>query len=327
MSGRLVLRPGAVDRLDPVAAALRWWISRLAAALPRRRPAALALKDLEEGGRRLSGAVAVALPAEEIFVSRVALPPGRSDAHRRALALRLPDLAPLPPSALEIAARSERRGEDGAVVYAVAMARADRLTALEAAARRRGAKRVAFVGEADRGVTLETARARRARARGALLDAALVLAVALTAVWASSAATRRLEAEARALLAADEAARRAAVAEARVAQEAALVDVLLAQGALERRAGAAIEDLAALNAATPDGAWWTRVRWTPGEVAIAGASPEAAAAIERLSAAAGATRWRVALAGAVQSSGSGGTQSFELRARRAESEPREGEHD
>jgi hypothetical protein len=303
------------DRLDPVAAAVRWWTSRLTEVLQPGEPAIIAIADVERsGGPRLPPHVTLKLPPEEVFLSRVVLPPGAPAAHRKALMLRLAELAPLDPVELEIAAR--RVGDLGAdgrseAVYAVAMARAMRLATLEESARRAGARSVRFAGDGEAWVTLDTARARRAQTRARLLDIGLALALVATGAAAAGVSTRAIERETEALLLAEQSLRRAAVAEERVVRDAELAEGLLARGLLERRAEVVLQDLAALNAATPDGAWWTRLRWTPGEVTIAGASREAAAAIESLSAA--ASGWRVAPAGPVRAGAGDGLQTFELK--------------
>jgi hypothetical protein len=323
MSPRIDIAPGPDDRLDPLAAAVRWWTSRLLEVFATERTATVRLEEIEQTDpRKLPRSVTVALPSEDLFIARIRLPPGSVEAHKRALALRLPELAPLDPASLEVATRRAPSHADPddkdrpQALYLVAMARTERLAALEQAALTRGSRRVRFCAAGEHSLRLETTRARQARLRSAMVDAALALALATMSVAAVSTTTRALERDTDALLAADQAARRAAVASERAAREAQLADGLVARGVLDRRAGVALDELAALDAATPDAAWWTRVRWVPGEVNLTGASGGATTAVEGLSKA--ASGWGVALAGPVRAGADRATQTFELKLTRQE---------
>lgn len=313
MSGALVLLPSPRDRLDPAAAALRWWTTRLQDVFAPRGSATVSAEDLAKS-RRLRASVSIALGPKDLFVARVPMPPGHPGAHKKALALRLPELVPIDVDAIDVAARRSDAGTSDAAIYMIAVARTQRLEELETLARGRGARRVSFHPVGHTALRLETPRTRRRRRRGAVADALLVTLLVAAFVSASSAARMVITRETEGLVATERTIRQAAVARERDARDAEIAGEFVARGVLDRRAGSVVEDLAALNEATPDGAWWTRVRWEPDQVLIWGESDDASAAIEGLSAE--ATGWRVALSDAVRASGSDGRQSFELRVTR-----------
>ncbi|MGD2134111.1 MAG: hypothetical protein PVI23_15065 [Maricaulaceae bacterium] len=324
MARALILQPSPLDRLDPVAAAVRWWTTRLAEVFApegatTERRTWIGTDELEHSThKRLPRRLGVELSSGDVFVAKAALPPGSPEAHQKALALRIGELAPVDPSELEIAACRVQSMDASASVYAVSMARTARLGEIEEAARSRGARDVLFRPPSQGGV-LRTPTAMRRRRRAAIVDTGLAVGLAAALSIAVVTMTRTLEQETAALADAERAIRAQAVAVERARRDADLSADLIARGVLDRRAGAALDDLAALNAATPDAAFWTRVQWRPGEVLISGASEEAAAAIEQLSQA--SEDWSVALSGAVRGEdgdASDARQTFDLRLSRRE---------
>ena len=314
----ITLHPSPLDRLDPVAAAIRWWTSQMLDMLggPHRRTFTLA--DLE-ATKSLPRAIDITLPETDGFIAEVRLPKGHADAHRQALGLKLGDIAPIPPADLIIAARATSRGESDAATYGVAMARARRLAELEAAARKKGARSVRFFIGEERDIPLLSPVAERARRRGLVIDAGIVLAVAAAAVAASLSWTARIGAETEALAARERDIRGAAIAAETARDQAAIAQALVERGILDRRSTTALDHLAQLNAATPVSAWWTKVVWTPNETTITAQGNDPTAAIWAISSTAKA--WSIALVGEIAASGSGGPQAFELIARPRSASP------
>jgi len=314
---RLEFQPSPFDRLDPVARAVRWWTSQMLdlAGAPRRTT--LNADDIATGAKRLPRHVAIRLPEEEGFLAEISLARGQADAHRQALALKLPDLAPLPADELCVTARAMAPADDGATTYAVAMARRARLNALEAQARKRGARSVAFhVGDSDIDLLSPTAEARRRRSM--LIDVGIIGALAIAAVAASLAWTSRINAETERLAQQERDLRGAAVAAETAREEAEVARALVERGILNRRSTVALDAIATLNLATPRSAWWTRLTWTPDEITIGAEAADATAAISSLSSA--AKVWSIELSGAIAAAPEGGVQAFELVARRRKAE-------
>lgn len=315
---RVSVRPGAFDRLDPIAALVRWWTKALSDAFAGAPARIASVTALEKGGkRRLRGDARLALDETDAFVATVHLPEGAPGAHAKALALRVPGLAPIASEALVFAAHRVA-GDDGAT-YHVAMARRDRLSELENLARRRGVRRVAFHPADDPELPLVTPRREAADRRAALVDMGVIAAALVAAVAAVQAWTAAVNRDVDALVAAEQAVRAEATARGRALRDTAAAQALVARGVLDRRIGAVAEDLAALNAATPDAAYWTRVRWQADGVRVTGASAEASAAIEALSAALATERggWSVSLSGPVRGGDREGLQTFEVLAVKA----------
>lgn len=318
---RIAILPSPHDQLDPVAALVRWWTRHLADVFAGAPVTVAPLGDLESArAKRLPHAVSIALRPEDIFVADVVLPRGGAGAHAKALGLRIAGLAPRDPFDLEIVARRtaiEMTGEGGAegARYQVAMARSVRLEELERIARRRGARRVWFHAEGATDLRLTTPRAANAARRGAIIDAALIGVALAAGVVAVQIWTRAIDRDTDALVAAEQSVRSAAVTRERATRENTLAEDFIAHGVLERRIGAVARDIAAINAATPDAAWWTRVRWQEAGVTVAGTSAAASAAIEDMSGA--LPGWAVSLSGPVRASDEDGLQSFEVRVTRA----------
>ncbi|MEY2758106.1 MAG: hypothetical protein RIR33_1884 [Pseudomonadota bacterium] len=309
---RLELQPSPFDRLDPVARAVRWWTSQMLdlAGAPRRTPRNA--DAIAGDAKRLPRHVAIMLPEEEGFLAEVSLAKGHADAHRQALALKLPDLAPIPAAEMCVTARAVGSAEDGAITYAVAMARRTRLDEFETKARKRGARSVVFhVGDSDIDLLSPTAEARRRR--GMLIDAGIIAALALASVAASLAWTSRINAETEHLAQQERDLRGAAVAAETAREEAEVARALVERGILNRRSTVALDAIATLNQATPRFAWWTRLTWTPDDITIGAEAADATAAISALSSSAKA--WSIELSGAIAAAQKSGVQAFELVAR------------
>lgn len=310
---RITLQPSPCDRLDPVARAIRWWTDQMLdiAGRPQRRT--IAASDVAEGTGRLPRHLAIMLSDTEGFVAEASLPRGLADAHRQALELKLSDLAPVQSEKLSVAATAVRQAQDGATTYALAMARKDTLNKLEDQARKRGAHDVVFaVTEASALDVVSPTAAGQSRSR-LIIDASLVLGVAITAVMAVMAWTGRITAEAEQLAGQERTLRSAAIAAENTRREGEVSQQLVERGVLNRRGHSALDALAALNAATPDNAWWRRVVWTPSETTLSLESTDATAAIASLSSA--AKGWSLELSGALAAAQEGQAQAFELVAR------------
>jgi hypothetical protein len=310
---QLRLQPSVLDRLDPVAGAIRWWTSQIVTlfgAAPRKT---IAVEDLEHNTKRLHAKVAIALGETDGFVATTRLPKGSADAHRQALGLRIDDIAPTTPATLSMTGAAVARDADGSLTYAVMMARKERLTQIEAIARRKGARDVIFTSGNAGDLELRSPAAERKAQQALLVDAAIVLAIIVSTMIAVSVWTTRIEAETEMLAGEERSLRRAAVAAETTRNAAGVSAQLIERGLLSRRADAALRTLAMLNEATPDQAWWTRVRWTPQETTLSGQATDATAAIGQMSDRAKA--WSIELTGPLNAAPSGGYQSFELIAR------------
>jgi len=318
---RVTILPSPEDQLDPIAALVRWWTRNLTQVFVGAKIKAVPARDIESASaKRLPPAVSIALEPEDIFIADVVLPPGGGGAHAKALGLRIGGLAPRDPTELEIVARrtvAPVMGEEKAAgaCYQVAMARTERLDELERVARRCGAHDVWFQAEGVAELRLVTARATRAARRGVIIDAALIAMALVAGVTAIGMWTRAVDRDTDALVAAELSVRSAAVARERATRENTLAEEFISRGVLERRVGAVARDIAEINAATPDAAWWRRVRWQEDGVIVFGTSAAASAAIETMSES--LPGWTVSLSGPVRASDEGGLQSFEVRVTRA----------
>lgn len=306
------LQPSVLDRLDPIAAAIRWWTSEIAGLFGSFSRKVVTVEALDQK-KRLPHKIAIMLGETDGFVARTRLPKGSSDAHRRALDLKAQDLAPIAPTALTIIATATERASDGSLTYAVAMARKDRLGVLETIARRKGARSVAFAVEHAADVELLSPAADRKSQRNLIIDAVIVLSVIVSGMVAVSSWTARIEAETAELAAQERSLRRAAVVAEAARKDAGISAQLIERGLLGRRADTALRTLALFNTATPDSAWWTRIRWTPQETTISGQAADATGAIKQMSNT--AKGWSIELSGPLNAAPSGGFQTFELIAR------------
>jgi len=334
---RITILPSPHDQLDPVAAFVRWWTRNLADVFAGSKVAVVPADDIEgRRDKRLPHAVSIALSPDDVFVADVVLPRGGAGAHAKALALRIGGLAPLDLSELEWVARraaappaqeagsgtalaaadgTPKRAQVNDARYLVAMARTVRLNELERVARRSGARQLWFHAEGSREIRLMTARATRAMRRGALIDVALLGVALVTGMVAVHSWTQTINRDTDALVEAEQSVRSAAVARERSERDNASAEDFIARGVLERRVGAVARDISVINAATPDTAWWRRVRWQDDGVTVAGTSAQASVAIEAMSDS--LVDWTVALSGPVRSSDGDDLQSFELRITRA----------
>jgi hypothetical protein len=310
---RLDLQPSPLDRLDPVARAVRWWTSQILDIIGARRRKALMAHDIPTTTKRLPRHVAIGLPEEDGFMAELSLAKGNADVHRQALGLKLPDIAPIPADQLCVTARAVARGEDGSITYAVAMARRARLDDIEAITRKRGARSVVFhiPGSEDLDI-LSPATVRRQR-RALVLDVGLVAALAVAAIAASMAWTWRIACETEILAEQERNLRGAAVAAEIARDESDVARSLIERGILDRRSTVALETIAALNEATPPQARWTQFVWTPDEITIGAEAGDATAAINALSSS--ANGWSIELAGVIAAAPEGGAQAFSVVAR------------
>jgi len=316
---RIDLQPSPLDRLDPVAQAIRWWTSQMIDIVGAPRRKMIPAESLDQVGARLPRNVAIALADTDGFIAHVRLPKAHADTHRQALQLQLADLAPIAPDRLRVAAKAVEKTGEGAFVYAVAMARPARLDQLEKAARRQGARSVVFhiADHAEPELLSPGAAARQQRSL--ILDASIVVAIAASAVLAITSWTMRVTSEAEDLATRERDLRGAAVAAEAARQQGAVSQALVERGVLKRRSTAALDTLALLNTATPDGAWWTRVVWTPEEVAISAQGRNATAAIGQMSER--AKGWSIELTGPLASTPDA-NQPFDIVARPRASPPR-----
>lgn len=308
MSAHLSLLPSAHDRLDPIAAVLRWWTTRIASLIPEGSPRVVSVEALE-AQRRMPRSVIIELTDTDTFCARMQLPKGSPERHRKALQLRLADLSPVDPAALEIVAIALEPSAE-ASVYAIAMAQRDRLNALEALARRKGARKVVFKADDLIAAQLVSARIRRSRRWDLMINAGLACLIAIAASLAVQLWRQRLEQETASINAAERSLRRAVVAGEASANEARLAAELVDRGVLKRRAGAAFETFAQISTATPNTAWWMAYHWTPESITLAGQSPDATGAIRYI--AGKAASWRPEIGGPINAASAGGSQSFEI---------------
>lgn len=317
---RIQLQPSPFDRLDPVALAIRWWTTQMVdvIGLPRRRQATV--EQVEAAGARLSKHVTIQLSDTDGFTAHAVLPKGHADAHRQALELQLPDLSPVKPDLLAISATAIARTPDGATTYAIAMARQTRLNELELAARRKGARSVAFLIDGSALPELQSPASSRRQQRSVLIDAAIVAGVAASAILAVMVWTNTVTVEAETLAQQERDLRGAAVAAETARNEGDVARTLVERGVLKRRSYAALEALARLNAATPNYAWWTRVVWTPEEVSISAQSQNATNALAALSSQ--AKDWSIELSGTLEAAPTGNAQSFEFIAKPRKASPK-----
>ena len=308
----IVLHPSPLDRLDPVALAVRWWTNQMLDIIGAPRRKTITPDDLADA-RNLPRHVQIALPETDGFIANVRLPKGHAEAHRQALSLKLSELTPAAPADLCLAGHAISRDTDGVTTYAIAMARRSRLTELDLLARKHGARSVTFCVGGDGDIPLLSPEAERARRTRLLIDAGLVVAIATAAVAASLSWSARIRAQTEVLADRERDLRGAAVA-AETAREQAKVSLsLVERGILNRRSTTALDHLATLNLATPKSAWRTRVVWTPLEVTIAGLASDPNAAIAGLSEQ--AKTWSIEVSGEIAASASGAPQAFEVIAR------------
>lgn len=312
MTADIQLVPSLHDRLDPVGQVLRWWTSQMSDLLGRPATKVLPAADIAQEARRLPYSVTISLGEEDAYAAEVPLPQGHPDMHRSALALRLAEIAPIDPDQLQIFATALAPTDASAVTYAIAMARKHRLDELERAARKKGAQLVAFCVESLPILPLSSPREDRGKRINLIIDAALVLAIAVAAAVAVVAWGDRIKTDTAGITREERTIRSAAVAADAARRSAEQAKQLVDHGVLDRRAGAALRALAELNAATPDGSWWTAVRWTPEETTLTGESADAAAAIDAIAKA--APKFSVELAGPLRAGAPGQAQTFELKA-------------
>lgn len=308
----LNLQPSPLDRLDPIAQGIRWWLAQMQGLFGSARHTIVPATDLDQTKARLPRRVVIELAETDAFSARTVLPKARVGAHQRALELRLPELAPISPDELAVFATAIEVGDEG-TTYHVAMARSDRLKDLEAAAKRRGAAVIRFNAAGDHGLDILSARGQVRARRRLVLDAAIIVGLIFSAVAATNLWAARIAADTEALADRERLARRAAVATEATRKQGEVSRQLVERGILKRRGSAVLDTLAALNAATPDNTWWTFVRWSPDETVISGQGANATDAIGMLSA--NAKDWSVELAGPLASAPPGGAQSFEIVAR------------
>ncbi len=315
VTANLDMVPGPLDRPEPVARAIRWWVSSLTGSGPagsggatkRRRTTAHAL---ERAAKSSSSRQVVTLNHRDCFIAHLSLPPGAPEAHKRAIALRLDELAPIAPGKLSVAAIAVRRSETD-VTYAIAMARKDRLKSLTDQARRQGARILHFTPQSADHIPLRTDEQVRSRRISQIIDGLLASGLVLAIAIAAHVQTDRYRQETEQLLDLERAARAQVIALENDRRNAALANDLTTAGVLARRPGAALDALANVNAATPDTAWWTSIRWSPDEILLAAKSRDAVGALQLLSQ--DALRWSVEPIGTVTTDPSDGSQSFEAR--------------
>lgn len=307
---RLEMQVSDHDRPDPVAWVIRWWLGQILSFAPRPR-AETGGADVLLARQRLPRHVIARLPPEDVFVTGASLPPAAPDAHRRALELRLESIVPVDPGALCLSARATGRASDQSMSYVIAMARADRLDALEAALAEKGGRDVRFTRDGDDAVTLTSARRRRRERRGLGLDVMLTVLAAVLIMFAAAMWTSRLQVEAEQVRMAERDLRRSAVMLAAVERQGGIASGQLEVQIIGRRAGVLLKDLSDISAATPDTAWWTAIRWTPQGATVAMRSQAALADIA--STADAALGWRVAPIGPMTAPDAGQVQAYDLR--------------
>lgn len=310
---RIQLQPSPFDRLDPVAHAVRWWTTQMVEMIGQPRRRQVTAEEVETPGGRLSGHIAIVLGETDGFLAHAMLPKGHADAHRQALTLQLPDLSPITPDLLSIAATAVSREADGSTTYAIAAARGARLEALETEARRKGARSAVFHIEGSPVPELHSPVATRRHRRALVGDAILVAGVAMSAILAVTVWTNVVNAEAEALARQERGLRGAAIATEAARNSSDISRALIERGLLKRRSYAALAAIARLNQATPSAAWWTHITWTPEDVSVSALSQDATGALAALSKA--AKDWSIEPSGTVAAAPGGGPQSFEFIAK------------
>lgn len=303
------LQPSPYDRLDPVARATRWWLGTLRSILsrsasPTRAPSAEASRSNNKQCPRDR------LDEQNCFVAELTLPPGSPEAHRRAIELRLDELAPVDARTLSIAAVAIHADDTGGR-YRIAMARDETLTEV---AKRSGDGRLVHSGIFPGGVQSPILRSKQAIARRRwrkIMDSAFLVGLAVILAVATSIWTERIRRESQAIADREREIRRAKLVGAGERADAELVQALTAKGILERRPGGALHTLALLNAAMPDDAWWETVRWSPDEVMISARGSDATASLDLFSQ--NALRWSIELSGPITSADRDDAQSFDIR--------------
>lgn len=304
------LQPSAFDRLDPAAQAIRWWTSQMLDIFGRPRRRILTTDDVEGSRKRVAGHITIDLGETDGFLATARLPRGPAEAHRKALDLQLADLAPIPLEDLIVSARAVSQPDDRTVQYSLAMARRDRLDALEKQARDRGARSVSFRIKGSDEPEIISPNALRRRRRSLVIDASIAIVTAIATIAAVTLWTMRLDAETAVIAEQEREVRGLALAAQSARNQERLSHAMVERGVLERRSMSAMSDIATLNRATPDGTWWSRLVWTPSEITASGQSRNATAAIAQISGQAKA--WRVELAGALAAAPEGMAQSFEI---------------
>jgi hypothetical protein len=270
--------------------------------------------DTLAGQKKLPKDVVISLSERDAFTARLTLPKGNADAHAKAIQLKLNDIAPVPPDQLRIGTTAIGADASTGTTYAIAMARRDRLNELDAVARRKGARNVRFLAQGcDPALELKSpAEDRRLRHRlvrgGILVVIVLGTAVAATLTW-----TARFQTETRMLASQERNLRRAAVASEAARREAEVAQVFISRGILERRAGVVLDTLATLNNATPAGAWWGAVRWSPQEISLSLRARDPTRAIEAISK--DAKSWIVELGGPISAAPGDQAPTLELKLR------------
>jgi hypothetical protein len=265
-----------------------------------------------EQARKLPRDVLISLAETDAFAAQLTLPRGEAGAHVKAIQLRLGDLAPQDPVRLQIATTAIETNASG-TTYVIAMARGDRLDQLERAARKKGARRVRFRAPEGDAVNLTSPLEDRRLRRGLIRDTAIALGLLASIVAAVMAWTARIENETRLLSDQERGLRRAAVAVESARREAVIAQNFVNRGILNRRAGAVLDTLAVLNTATPNGAWWTSVKWAPQETSLSERSGDPTRTIEEISKE--AKSWTVELSGPLGAATGEQPQNFELRLR------------
>ncbi len=310
--------PSRHDQLDPVARALRWQLDQLAACLPARRRPRYRRDEVLTASAKLPSSLLIELPDEDCFVTEITLPPGSPDAHRKAILLRLAELSPVPVLDVCVSVEAVQRTPQG-VTYKVALARKARLANIERQARQRGVSDDMFTSRLPESPPVVSGAAAARDQRGVLINGVLALIVVACGSLAAVSWAARMDRETEAILAAERTLRRAAVAAEAIRREAEVVAQLVNTGVLARRPAAALDAIANVSAVTPDEAWWSMIRWNPDEIIITGESPDATAALQRLSE--DALRWRVEPVGAISAGLPGAPQRFEVRLKRREAAP------
>jgi hypothetical protein len=312
MTARIDLVPSPHDRLGPVARAIRWWTGQITGIVGR---SASKLMDVDAAGsqKKLPWNLLISLGERDAFAARLMLPRGNAEAHAKAIRLRLNDIAPLAPERLRIAATAVETDKDAGTTYAIAMARRDRLDELEAAVRKKGARNVRFLAPDCDIIELKSPAEDSRLRRQLVRDSVLVVIVLAAAVAAVMAWTARIDAETRMLAEQERSLRRAAVAAEAARREADIAQAFISRGILKRRAGAVLDTLAALNGATPNGAWWTSVRWSPQEIALSVQAGDPTRTIEAISK--DARSWVVELGGPISTAAGDQPRAFELKLR------------
>lgn len=310
LNAHVEMIPGPLDRPDPIARAVRWWLSALPRLKVRSKVERLAADALSGPSRIAPARPIVALNERDCFIADITLPPGTPEAHKPAITLRLKELAPIDPAKLSIAAIATRRSDAG-VTYGIAMAREARLQGLVEQARKAGAQILHFTPNDAVDITLRTNAQIKARRLSAVIDGVLGVALVLATSFLTHLQTERIRVEAEEIALREREVRRQVVDLEQQRKDAELAQDLSAAGIISRRPGAALDALANINAATPDIAWWTSIRWSPEETILTAKGRDATEALRLLSQ--DALRWSVELAGPITTSQANETQNFEAR--------------